>query len=240
MAEGKYVPCECARKLTTADAFLGGVLEFPCQVGAPNGLDLSRSYFRVGMSLYGGPNAGVAAAPAVREMVAFADNAFGNLFDKAEVTVNNQKLSSINQGLPQASALRTRLGNSSAWLKSLGSPELHEANFPKRVNASASVELPGGNAPALRSDNEMYKPVAAGAFSTATVSISALGVVGGLGGTLFSTGMPHLTSGAPTGSSVQIGDILVIRGVNYPISVAPAALSEIAFTVANVPSAAVG
>ena len=173
MAEGKYVPCECARKLTTADAFLGGTLDFPCQVGAPNGLDLSRSYFRVGMSLYGGPNAGVAAAPSVREMIAFADNAVGNLFDKAEVTVNNQKLSSINQGLPQASALRTRLGNSSAWLKSLGSPELHEANFPKRVNASAFNALPGGTAPALQSDNEIYKPVVAGTFGTANVSISA-------------------------------------------------------------------
>ena len=112
MAEGRYVPCESSRKLTTADAFLGGTLDFPCQVGAR-------------------------------------------------------------------------------------------------------------------------------AFSTATVSISALGVVGGLLGTLFSTGMPSIITGAPTGSSVQVGDILVVRGVHYPISVAPAGGSEIAFTVANVPSVAV-
>ena len=172
------MPCECARKLTTADAFLGGVLEFPCQVGAPNGLDLSRSYFRVGMSLYGAHAAGVATAPSVPQMVAFADNAVGNLFDKAEVTVNNQRLSTINQGLPQASALRTRLGNSSAWLKSLGSPELHEANFPKRVNASASNAANVGNSPnaAFCTDNEMFKPVADGAFSTATVSVNTFTV----------------------------------------------------------------
>ena len=117
------------------------------------------------MSLYGSPIAGVAAAPAVSEMVAFADNACGNLFDKAEVTVNNQHLSTIQQGLPQASALRSRLGSSSAWLKSLGSPELHEANFPKRVNASATSLITGGHALALQSDNEMYKPVVAGTFS---------------------------------------------------------------------------
>ena len=94
-------------------------------------------------------------------MVAFADNACGNLFDKAEVTVNNQHLSTIQQGLPQASALRSRLGSSNAWLKSLGSPELHDANFPKRVMASASNAINLGNAPnpSFSTDNEMFKPL---------------------------------------------------------------------------------
>ncbi len=308
MAEGRYVPCESHRKLTTADAFAGGGLDFPCPVGAPNGLRMSRSYFRVGMSLYGAHNAGAASPPAVQEMVAFADNAVGNLFGKAEVRVNNMSLGCIEQGLPQASALRARLGNSNAWLKSLASAEMNEANFPKRVNASASTSFAGGIAPGLQSDNEMYKPIAAGQFSGATVAISAAatttltaltnvtqnvaggvplpavawlaspapvvdgggavlaaavsalttipplvltgaagnalatfaagGVVTGVN-TLFSTGMPNLTTGAPTGGSVQVGDILVVRGVHYPISVAPVGASETAFTVANPPSVAI-
>ena len=73
MAEGRYVVCESHRKLTTADAFYGGPLDFPCPIGAPNGLDLSRSYYRIGMTLYGAHNAGVPNPPAVSEMVAFAD-----------------------------------------------------------------------------------------------------------------------------------------------------------------------
>src|SRR5690606_37148605 len=53
---------------------------------------------------------------------------------------------------------------------------------------------------------------------------------------LFQTGMPDPSTGAPTGASVAVGDVLVADGVYYPIV---EITSETALRVANVPSGAV-
>src|SRR5690606_30997802 len=52
---------------------------------------------------------------------------------------------------------------------------------------------------------------------------------------LFQTGMPDPSTGAPTGASVQVGDVLVADGVYYPIV---EITGETALRVANVPSGA--
>ena len=65
-----------SRKVNDAN-FPLGVQEYSFSVGVPNVWHPSKSYFRVGMTLYGSPLAGPAR---LREMIAFADNAVGNMF----------------------------------------------------------------------------------------------------------------------------------------------------------------
>lgn len=73
----------------------------------------------------------------------------------------------------------------------------------------------------LGSKNEMYRPTGVTHFNDATISvIAATGAVVGTN-TAFQTGMPDPVTGAPTGASVEVGDILVINRINYPIVAAP-------------------
>ncbi len=211
-----------------------GVMEFAFSVGAPNAWVPSKSYFRIGSTIYGAPTGGPAvAAPIVREMVAFADNAVGNMFDNAYVRSNNVEISSISQGLAQASALSARLGEGHSWLKSLGSgAELNKANFTDRVMYTSSDRAPDGY---LGAKNEMYRPADTAHFEDAEVEIDAAGVVTGTD-TIFTTGMPNSTTGAPTGSTVRAGDILVINSVYYPIV---GVADDDTMTVADTPSGAV-
>lgn len=217
-----------ARRVDGAN-FPLGVIEFPFSVGRPNAWVPAKSYFRISSTIYGAPVAGPAASyPVVSEMVAFADNAVGNMFDNAYVRSNNVEISSISQGLAQASALSARLGESHSWLKSLGSgAELNKANFTDRVMYTSQDLSADGY---FGSKNEMYRPTAAGHFDDAAISVTAAGAVTGTD-TLFQTGMPDSATGAPTGASVEIGDILVINKINYPIV---AIADEYKMTIANV------
>ena len=105
-------------------------------------------------------------------MVAFADNAVGNMFDNTYLRSNNVEISSITQGSAQASALNARIGNGHSWLKSIGvGAELNESAFPKRNTLTA---YGFASDPYLEVKHEMYKPVAAGTFSTAAISITPL------------------------------------------------------------------
>lgn len=193
-----------------------GVIEFPFSVGRPNAWVPAKSYFRISSTIYGAPVAGPAASyPIVSEMVAFADNAVGNMFDNAYVRSNNVEISSISQGLAQASALSARLGEGHSWLKSLGSgAELNKAIFSDRVMYTASDIVPNSY---LNAKNEMYRPTAAGHFTDAAIQYNS-GTTNVTGANCnFTTGMPNASTGAPTGSSVMPGDILVMAGISYTI-----------------------
>ena len=121
MVDAQYFEVIPSRKVDNAN-FPLGVQEYSFSVGAPNVWHPCKSYFRIGMTLYGAPGPNfVVDQPYAREMVAFADNAVGNMFDNAYVRSNNVEISSISQGLAQASALNARIGQGYAWLKSLGS-----------------------------------------------------------------------------------------------------------------------
>ena len=76
-----------------------GIQEYAFSVGVPNVWHPSKSYFRVAMTLYGSPLGGAVDRPRFREMIAFADNAVGNMFDNAYLKSNNVEISGISQGL---------------------------------------------------------------------------------------------------------------------------------------------
>lgn len=240
MTECQYFEVTPTRTISPA-TFPLGVIEFPFSVGVPNVWNPSKSYFRVSMTLYGG--GGGPTQPQLSEMVAFADNAAGNLFDNAYLRSNNVEISSIKTGLVQASALNARLTNAHGWLKSIGAgADLNESAFIKRNQFTASDSK--GDA-YLGAANEMYRPVTAATYSTAEIAITSIaaanqvtfgvvdfttavsdpvvgaplivGSVATCATGLFTTGMPNPTTGAPTGGPVLPGDVLVVAGVYYPI-----------------------
>jgi len=163
----------------------------------------SKSYVRLGLTLNG--TGGV--APNLRQMLALADNVGGNLFSNASLRIQGQStISQITAGLDRASAICSRLENGNSWLNSIGSgSNLNIAKFSKR-NEFTAVESPPDAY--LGAENEMYKPTSAGNFGAATVAYTAAsGAIAGIG-TLFTTGMPNAATGAISGSSVRLGDIL--------------------------------
>ena len=197
-----------------------GIQEYAFSVGVPNVWHPSKSYFRVAMTLYGAPlAAGGVDQPRFHEMIAFADNAVGNMFDNAYLKSNNVEISGISQGLPQASALHARIGNGYSWAKSLGAATgIHESSFTKRCQLTAL----GSRADAfLGTKNEMYRPTDIDSFNDARVEIAAAtGMVTGAN-TLFDTGMPgvlfNVATDEPIDGNVRAGDVLVVYGIHYEI-----------------------
>ena len=164
MAEGQYI--QCGTREFVPSTFASGDLDFNFYASDSDAWYPSKSYVRVGLSLLGSG----AAQPTPNELVALAENAVGNLFTNVALYAGQSEISACRTGVAQASALAART-KSSAWLSSIGrGVALNEPRFAKRVMYSAGDTSPdqyfGGQ-------NEMYKPVAAGAYGAATVEIVA-------------------------------------------------------------------
>lgn len=235
MAEGQYI--ECGTREFVPSTFASGDFDFNFYASDSDAWYPSKSYVRVGLSLLGSG----AAQPTPSQLVALAENAVGNLFTNVALYAGQNEVSACRIGVPQASAMAART-KSSAWLNTLGrGVALNEPRFAKRVMYSAADSSPDQY---LMGQNEMYKPVAAGAYGTATVAIAApvvatttINVLDNDSGlpapvldsaaltngsiltgisTLFQTGMPT-AAGAPSGGSVLAGDIIVVNSVRYTV-----------------------
>jgi hypothetical protein len=118
--------------------FQQGVQDFNFSTGAPIGWIPSRSYFRIEMTLDGAgvpPAAGLGKQPTVRQQLAFADSACGNLYDNVYFKGAGQDISSAVNYVGQSAALKNRLQRTGAWLASVGkSAYMLESDFQKRVN----------------------------------------------------------------------------------------------------------
>lgn len=247
MSESQYVECNPSRTFTPS-TFSSGSLEIPFNVGVPAAWIPSKSYVRIGLTLKGTGD----VAPSPSQLVALADNVAGNIFSNAYLRIQGQAtISQCTAGLDRASALRARLENGNAWLKSIGAgSDLNIAKFAKRNMLTAASSSPDSY---LGAENEMYRPVSAGNFANAPLTITPLLGTDNAGAVafpivqnggqvdcpnaLFNTGMPDAFSGAITGSPIRVGDVLVVNGVHYPVS--RFAGSETQLFVANVPSLAI-
>ena len=167
MTESNYY--ENNTRAFTPASFTSGDLDFNFYASDSDAWYPSKSYIRVGLNLLGAGG----VQPTASQLIALADNACGNLFVNASLRAGPDEISACRAGLPQVSALAART-KSFAWLKSIArGAELSEPKFSKRVMNTASGSPPDSY---LNAINEMYKPVAAGAFNTATVSISIVTV----------------------------------------------------------------
>lgn len=118
-------------------AFSRGVQNFLWSVGSPTSFIPSKSYLRFDVVVTRSSTND--EQPQLKDLIAPADNACGNLYNNAAVYAGGQMVSQIVTGLPQASALKTRLLASAAQQESIGSSAmLSEGEFAKRQQAVCS------------------------------------------------------------------------------------------------------
>jgi len=124
-----------AKRDITGNAFPRGVIDYDFSIGSNMVWHPSRSYFRVGLRLDGaGGN-----APTLAEKVAFSNLAPACLFDNCYFQMGGQNVSQILQYLPQAAALRYRVGQSAAWSATTGKDGFgFDPNLERRLAKSAS------------------------------------------------------------------------------------------------------
>ncbi len=145
------MPMELNYKQVTSNRPLGngqfanGVIDYDWNIGGKTGWIPSKTYFRVALRLggkavppFGGfpqPN----AAPLMKDQVAFAESACGNLSTSVNFKAGGQNVSGIVNFVPQAQACQNRLRKSGAWLASVGKDSyMLEPDFQKRVNSTAA------------------------------------------------------------------------------------------------------
>ena len=249
------MPCSRA----VSGSFENTALDFLLSVGVPNTVNFAKSFFRVDLELYAGA-AGTTVPLQPQALTALADNAIGNLFTTCNVSGGEQTLSRLTEGLPQISALKSRLSSTSAWVKSMGKAALHEASFQKRLLAVSRYPAENALTPLVEQasmtnlagyeDRAIFKPFDAAGnvnFANCTVAISSVtgiftgapgvGPLGAGNGTDFLTGMPLGSN--PTGGSVLPGDKLVVNGIEYTIAFSATATDADTCVVSPAPVAAV-
>ena len=146
----------------SGDNFKNGTQSFNWHVGAPQTMNLSKSYFRVTAEILGG----LGAQPLIHEQLAFSDNFVGNLYQNIHMRGGGVDMSSQTSYAEQASALKTRLDSSHGWFKTLGETQLSEADFSKRCLAVSNDKAVSNG---LYSKNDIYSLAQPASFTTATV-----------------------------------------------------------------------
>lgn len=206
------------KKAVSLDDFARGVQDYEWNTGQPTSWIPSKSFFRIDMTVTGDKGA---AQPTMEEQIAYSDSAVGNLFDNVYFRAGRQEVSSIVNFAPQASALKTRLSKSGAWLNSVGkSAFMMEADFQKRVNQVSTGVMPG-----VGSQGETVNVGNATHFSTATIAIATgTGAITGVNTALLDKG-------------IKVGDKLVVRGVEYNVKTAPTSNTGAGMTVVPIPAA---
>lgn len=181
------------------DNFVRGVQDYDFSIGGRYAWRPSKSYFRVALTIESNAS-GAMGPPKVQDNIAFSDNPCAGLWDNIYVRAGNADVSSIINYAPQAHQVKTRLGKSRGWLKSIGRSAFGCAvDFNDRVSqvsnngmSNEEYELPG-------------KQRIGG--STATFTMDALGVVTGTNTFWFSSNL------------IKIGSTLVIdNAVKYVVT----------------------
>lgn len=174
-------------------AFPQGTIDLNFSVGRPFGMLWNKSYFRVGLTL---TKAGLAPDIADATLIALADNAPACLFNNIYARVGGQDISSLVNYAPQASQVKQRLSKSGAWLDTIGKaafgmdPDLAS----RHANTATRRILLGKPAP---------EPAPTIAITQATRRVVGVN-------TLLNTGE----------SKLEVGDVIVVNGNPYTISVA--------------------
>ena len=203
-AELIYREISCSKSVDKEN-FSQGVQDYSFSTGAPTGWIPSRSYFRIEMTLdgLGVPADGLGSQPTLRQQLAFADSACGNLYDNVYFKGAGQDISTAVNYVGQSNALKNRLQKTGSWLQSVGkSAYLLESDFQKRVK---QVSRDAGINPEDEGERVF--------IGDDTHQLT---------GTVALTAATGTTQGADTNlMQLKIGDTLVVAGVPYTCSVAP-------------------
>ena len=126
--ETAWVEVPCQRNISSGQ-FTAGVQDYVFSIARPQVWMPGQSYFKFEVELLGAgdPNVGAAApagVPTLREGVAFAENAIGNMYTNVFCLAGGQSISSITNYAAQASQLMARTSKSSAWQSTVGASQL--------------------------------------------------------------------------------------------------------------------
>ena len=112
------VPCQRA---VAKDEFPRGVQDYAWGISNPSCWFPDKSYFRVELEVYGPGGIAAANAPKMSDQVALAENCVNNAFSNCYMHMGGQVVSSLVNYMGQCGAAASRVGRSSAWVKSIGS-----------------------------------------------------------------------------------------------------------------------
>ena len=150
--ETAWVEVPCQRNISSGQ-FAAGVEDYVFSIARPQVWMPSQSYFKFELELLGAgdPNPGAAAPaaqPTLREGVAFAENAIGNMYTNVFCLAGGQSISSITNYVPQASQLMARTAKSAAWQSTVGKSAWQlEGSFAERAAAVCNSGFGAANAP---------------------------------------------------------------------------------------------
>jgi hypothetical protein len=208
---------------SVSDASFGqGIQDYIWSTGGTTSFIPSKSYLRIGVELYSNRTGPVFAQPALKDLIAPADNLCGNLYNNAQMYAGGRQVSQIVNGLAQASALKARLLRHGAWNDTMGKDAyLSEAEFVERQRYVCSDAQKSSLSPDVT-----ISPLTTvvGNQRTATVAIDINGVVAG-GNTEFDTVLAD-------------GDTLVVGGERFQV-VDRATGTDMAATVTPKPTVAI-
>ena len=112
--EEKYMEVNC-RSNPKGDDFTRGVKDYKFSIGPGYAWLPNRSFFKIGLKItFEG------ARPTEASGVTFADDVCGTLFNNIYLNAGGQTISSITNGCPQISILKSRLSKNASFNKSIG------------------------------------------------------------------------------------------------------------------------
>ena len=200
--EGVLREITCQKNVGGSE-FPQGVQIFNWSIGGRTAFVPRKSYFRIEVELKNRAGGATLDTPIPRnKYIALADNFCGNLYNNAYFRMGGQDVSSITSFLPQASILKARLDKSGAWQNQIGeSVNFLDPWFDSRQDKT----MLGGCGFAQQRDTRPVGP------PTATIAITAAsGRAVGANTTLIT---------APT--NLEVGDVIVVNGVEYVCTTAP-------------------
>lgn len=205
----QWVEVPCQRNVSEGQ-FPQGVQDYQFSISRPQGFVPAHSYFRVQMELVGSGDPAAASQPLLREQIAFAENAVGNLWTNVFMRAGGQDVSSLTSFAPQASMIQARTGKTRAWLNSVGKTWGMSGSFAERcaVVSQSAAGLAANAAPSGLSGFDdrretTYKPCAAGQFLAATVAVAAAG--------------DALTGVATAFTADDVGNTIFINGIRFTV-----------------------
>ena len=200
----QYRQVTCSRSVTGGAFASGGQQNFKFHVSDSKRFVPSKSFFKIDYTLTCNPLSGGAKTdlPQSDTLTAPAELMGACLYEQAALQAGGSDISSLQNNVPQASALRNRLAKQHGWQKSLGQAFGVEASFQKRIGWVSKTADP------LQEDSFERVSLLAKTTDAASVFITAVG--------------DALTGVDTDFTQCKDGDIIVIAGVQYYITVTDA------------------
>lgn len=143
--EEKYMEVNC-RSNPKGEDFTKGVKDYKFSIGPGYAWLPNRSFFKIGLKI---TFEGV--VPTEASCVTFADDVCGTLFNNIYLNAGGQTISSITNGCPQISILKSRLSKNASFNKSIGEAQGLGGHWLDRLRTTVNI---GGDPESIKYRNQ--------------------------------------------------------------------------------------